>query len=223
MDIGFKQVSRVADTSCVFAVGNASRVLGVFLAHSVGILSIGVQHILYHVVCSAFLVGACGVFAALHKRLSLLVHGQVARFLAFHCEWSVPSLSSLLAETEGVTIMALVLTGIMLGMRVVGGEVEDGPRKGQKWNFLSMEVTDTRFGKVYSCQLREDDPQYTDIVKDGKVAQDYTDHKVKMVVKGQTAGEREIEDKGTGQKRIVLQIRSQVTNIRDMGLPQDEE
>ena len=60
--------------------------------------------------------------------------------------------------------MALVLTGLVQGMRPVEGIVEEGKRKGEKWAFLSMEITDTRYGKVYSCQVREDDPQYAEYV-----------------------------------------------------------
>jgi len=121
--------------------------------------------------------------------------------------------------------MALILTGLVQGMRPVAGVVEEGKRKGETWAFLSMEITDTRFGKVYSCQLREDDPQYADLVagadmKTGKVAKDkdLSGHKVKVTIMSQSAGERELAD-----KRIVLQIRSQVTNIRDLGIPQDDE
>jgi len=121
--------------------------------------------------------------------------------------------------------MALILTGLVQGMRPVAGVVEEGKRKGETWAFLSMEITDTRFGKVYSCQLREDDPQYADLVagadmKTGKVAKDkdLSGHKVKVTIMSQSAGERELAD-----KRIVLQIRSQVTNIRDLGIPQDED
>jgi hypothetical protein len=134
--------------------------------------------------------------------------------------------------------MALVLTGVVSGMRPVGGEVENGPRKGEKWHFLSMEIIDSRYGKVYSCQLRDSDKQYKDIVEsktvnDGsgkqierhvlKAGQDLTGHKVKVTITNQSAGEREIEDKDTGDKRTVLQIRSTITNIRDLGEPEDEE
>jgi FAD synthase len=134
--------------------------------------------------------------------------------------------------------MALVLTGVVNGMRPVGGEVENGPRKGEKWHFLSMEIIDSRYGKVYSCQLRDNDKQYKEMVESKMVnetngkqierhvlkqGQDLTGHKVKVTITGQSAGEREIEDKDTGDKRTVLQIRSTITNIRDLGEPEDEE
>lgn len=119
--------------------------------------------------------------------------------------------------------MALVLTGVMTGMRPVAGTVEQGPRKGESWAFLSMEVTDTRFGKVYSCQLNDTDPQFQEFVQNGKLAKDLTSHKVKLTIKSQTAGIREIEDKTTKDKREIMQIRNQVTNVRDLGLPEDED
>ena len=121
--------------------------------------------------------------------------------------------------------MALVLTGLVQGMRPVEGIVEEGKRKGEKWAFLSMEITDTRYGKVYSCQVREDDPQYAEYVagadfSTGKLSKDkdLSGHKVKVTVVSQTAGERTLAD-----GRVVMQIRSQVTNLRDLGIPQDDD
>lgn len=119
--------------------------------------------------------------------------------------------------------MALVLTGIMSGMRPVGGVIEEGKRKGEEWRFLSMEIIDTRYGKVYSCQLRDDDPQFKDFVSGKDLAQDLTGHNVRVTIKSMSAGERELVDKATGQTRTILQIRSQVTNVRDLGMPDDGE
>lgn len=119
--------------------------------------------------------------------------------------------------------MALVLTGILNGMRPVGGVIEDGRRKGEQWRFLSMEIIDPRYGKVYSCQLRDDDPQFSTFVNGKDLVQDLTGHKVKVTIKGMSAGEREIVDKATGEARTVLQIRSQVTNIRDLGVSDEDE
>jgi hypothetical protein len=119
--------------------------------------------------------------------------------------------------------MALVLTGIMNGMRPVAGTIESGERAGEEWAFLSMEITDPRHGKVYSCQLRDKDKQYKDFVENGKLKTDLTDHKVKVTVVSMTAGERTIEDKETKAKRKVLQIRTQVTNLKDLGLSDEDE
>jgi hypothetical protein len=40
---------------------------------------------------------------------------------------------------------------------------------------------------------------------------------------GITAGEREIEDKNTGERKTIIQVRTQITNVRDLGLPDDDE
>ena len=109
--------------------------------------------------------------------------------------------------------MAATLIGIVQGMREVEGTVKDGPRKGESWKFLSVEVTETRYGHIWSCQVRNDDVQYPDLVK-----ADLTGHKVKVTIKAQSASERQLQD---GRK--VMQIRSQVTNVRDLGLPDEEE
>ncbi len=134
--------------------------------------------------------------------------------------------------------MANILTGIVNGMRPVGGEVEKGPRKGEKWHFLSMEIVDTASGKVYSCQLRDNDKQYKEMTEAKMVpgekgeqvekhflkqGQDFTGHRVKVRITAQTAGEREVEGKNGEASSIILQIRSTITNIRDLGVPQDED
>ena len=130
--------------------------------------------------------------------------------------------------------MGMILTGFVNGMRPVGGIAEQGAHKGEEWHFLSIEVIDPRYGNVYSCQLRSEDTQYAEFVKvekgkadDGSdlhsLVKDLTDHKVKMTVKSQAAGEREVKDKKTGQKSLTLVVRTQVTNLRDLGLPKDEE
>ena len=109
--------------------------------------------------------------------------------------------------------MSATLIGIVQGMREVEGTVKEGPRKGESWKFLSLEVTDTSYGHVWSCQVRHDDIQYPDLVN-----VDLTGHKVKVKIKSQSAAPRELSD---GRK--VMQIRSQVTNIRDLGVPNEDE
>jgi hypothetical protein len=129
--------------------------------------------------------------------------------------------------------MAAILTGIMTGMRVVGGQMTEGKRRGEQWVMLSMEISDGR--NVWSCQLGEEDKQFVDFVElkgfvendDGKMVPeaelkiDLTDHKVKATIKSQTAGEREIGQ--NGNKRKIMQIRTRVTNVRDLGIPEDED
>jgi hypothetical protein len=120
-------------------------------------------------------------------------------------------------------IMSLVLTGVVNGMRPVGGVVQQGERKGETWQFLSLEIVDAKYGNVYSCQLRDKDAQFGEIVVDGKLKQDFTGHKVKVTIRNLSASERAIVDKNTGESRVVLQIRAQVTNVRDLGIPDDED
>ena len=86
-----------------------------------------------------------------------------------------------------------------------------------------MEIVDPRYGKIYSCQLRDKDPQFNDLVAGDKMKTDLAGHKVKVTVMGITAGEREIEDKNTRERKMIIQVRTQITNVRDLGLPDDEE
>lgn len=109
--------------------------------------------------------------------------------------------------------MAAILTGIVLNQRPLSGVIEEGPRAGEEWRFLSMEINDMRFGRVWSCQVRGDDPQHDDLV-----GMELVGHKVKVTVSAQTAGERKLKD---GRK--IMQIRSQITNLKDLGVPQDED
>lgn len=126
--------------------------------------------------------------------------------------------------------MAALLTGLVKGIRPVEGIVEQGKRKGETWQFISIEITDTMTGTVWSCQLREEDEQFAEYMagadlKANKLAKDkdLTNHKVKVRIVSQSAGEREIEDKGTNTKRVIFQIRTTITNIRDLGIPKDDE
>jgi hypothetical protein len=109
--------------------------------------------------------------------------------------------------------MAATLTGIVQGLRSVEGMVQEGKRKGEKWEFFSMEINDTRYGHIWSCQVRSDDEQYSTLSADALLG-----HKVKVTIRSQSAGPRDLAD---GRK--IMQIRSQITNIRDLGLPKDDE
>ena len=109
--------------------------------------------------------------------------------------------------------MAATLIGIVLHVREVEGTVKDGPRKGETWKFLSLEINDTRYEHVWWCQLRHDDPQYADLV-----LSDLTGHKVRVTIKSQSVwGPR-----GLAHGRKVIHIRSQITNVRDLGVPHDD-
>ena len=109
--------------------------------------------------------------------------------------------------------MACKLIGLLNGIREVEGVTEQGPRKGEKWQFLSMEITDTSTGHVWSCQMRADNDQYAQLV-DGALK----GHKVKVTITSQSAAERTLKD---GRK--VMQIRSQVGKLEDLGLPTDDD
>jgi len=119
--------------------------------------------------------------------------------------------------------MALVLTGIMLGMRPVGNPADSENAAGEKWQFLSMEVSDPRFGQVYSCQMSDRDPQYKTLFNGKELAQDFTGHKVKVTIRAIQATKREITDEETGAVQTILQTRIRVTNLRDLGVPEDED
>lgn len=119
--------------------------------------------------------------------------------------------------------MSLVLTGIVNGCRPVAGTVQQGERKGEEWKFLSLEICDNSVGRVYSCQLRDKDVQFKELVNGDKMVKELTGYKVKVRVTGITAGNREIEDKDTGEMKTIIQMRCQVTNIRDLGIPSDED
>ena len=119
--------------------------------------------------------------------------------------------------------MALVFTGIMLGMRSVGNKGDSEYAAGEKWQFLSMEITDPRFGQVYSCQLSDRDPQYSKLFDGKNLLADYTGHNVKVTIRSIQATQRQIEDEKTGEVRTILQTRIRVTNLRDMGIPDEDE
>lgn len=101
------------------------------------------------------------------------------------------------------------LTGTVKSMRVVNGEYKSGKRQGEQWEFLSIEIIDEDSGAVWSCQMSSDDEAYEQVTQVGTLAK----HKVAVVVMGQTASERELPNKAK-----VMQIRTQITDIRDLGL-----
>ena len=111
--------------------------------------------------------------------------------------------------------MAL-LTGKVKSMRAVEGKYKSGKRQGEEWEFLSMEIVDVASGHVWSCQLPSEDEKYKETVQDSLVG-----HRVKATIMGQSASEREIGEEGNKHK--IMQIRSQITNVRDLGLPHDDE
>ena len=111
--------------------------------------------------------------------------------------------------------MAL-LTGKVKSMRTIEGKYKSGKRQGEAWEFLALEIIDVASGNVWSCQMPSEDEKYKEVIQDSLVG-----HRVKVTVMGQSAREREIDD--GGQKRKIMQISSQISNVRDLGLPHDEE
>jgi hypothetical protein len=134
--------------------------------------------------------------------------------------------------------MSFILEGTINGMRPVSGEVTQGKHAGSYWHFLSMEVCDSRFGQVYSCQIRTSEKDlFNKFVKigpgkdkDGKqvgevgsLIQDLTGHDVKLLIKGVSAGERTISDKDASTEQTILQVRLYVGKLQDLGLPKDDD
>jgi hypothetical protein len=133
--------------------------------------------------------------------------------------------------------MSFILEGTINGMRPVSGKVEKGKNAGSYWHFLSMEVCDSRFGQVYSCQVRttEKDLFHTFVkvgpgkdkdgnaVEVGSLVQDLTGHTVKLLVKGVSAGERTVGDKATGTDETILQVRLYVAGLKDLGVPKTDD
>jgi hypothetical protein len=99
------------------------------------------------------------------------------------------------------------LTGRVKSMRVVEGTYEQGKRRGEKWEFLSMEVIDEDSGNIWSCQLSDKDDGYEQVSQ-----QNLVKHQVRLVVMGQSAAERTMPN---GEKK--MQIRSQVSDVEDLG------
>ena len=106
-----------------------------------------------------------------------------------------------------------MLTATVKSQRVVSGEYKTGKRQGEEWEFLSLELIDVGSGFIWNCQLPSEDDTYRDATADSLVG-----HRVKVKVTSQTAGQRDLPD---GSKK--MQIRSQVTNLRDMGIPKEDE
>lgn len=133
--------------------------------------------------------------------------------------------------------MSFILEGTINGMRPVSGEVTQGKNAGSYWHFLSMEVCDSRFGQVYSCQVRTSEKDLfgkfvkigpgTDKngkkVESGSLVQDLTGHNVKLLIKGVSGGERTIGDKTNGNEETIIQVRFYVAGVKDLGLPKTDD
>ncbi|GHO93039.1 hypothetical protein KSF_030870 [Reticulibacter mediterranei] len=119
--------------------------------------------------------------------------------------------------------MALVLTGIVRGMRVVGNKADEEHAAGAKWRFLSLEISDARSG-VHSCQISDRSPQYKELVgSKNELLKDYTDHKVKAIIQAVQPGMRDVtDDEGNVLKSEPI-VRIRVARLEDLGVPGDDE
>ena len=135
--------------------------------------------------------------------------------------------------------MSFILEGTINGMRPVSGQVEKGKNAGSFWHFVSMEVCDSRFGQVYSCQIRTTEKDlFGKFVKvgpgkdkDGKpveqvgsLVQDLTGHNVKLLIKGVSGGIRTLPGNGKeAQDEEIIQVRFYVAGLKDLGLPKTDD
>jgi hypothetical protein len=115
--------------------------------------------------------------------------------------------SQLTQFKEGETNMAM-LTGNVKSVRVVDGTYKTGKRQGEEWEFLALEIIDGGTGAIWSCQLASEDSSYAQASKG-----DLVGHKVRCKIVSQSAGPRALPD-----GREVMQIRSQVRKVEDMGV-----
>lgn len=109
--------------------------------------------------------------------------------------------------------MGVTIKGICKYNKVLEGVYEQGKRKGEQWEFLSLEVVDNLTGFTWSCQLPQEDSSYKHTPDNSLKG-----HMIKARITSQTAGERTMPDGKT-----VMQIRSQVTRLEDLGEVEDDE
>src|SRR6266487_1056877 len=118
-----------------------------------------------------------------------------------------------LRTRERTLIMPAILKGVVKYNKVMEGDYQQGARKGEHWEFLSLEIVDTSTGFVWSCQLPSEDASYKNTPDNSLKG-----HIVKAKIMGQTAGERQLPN---GQTR--MQIRSSLSKLEDLGEPDDDE
>ena len=109
--------------------------------------------------------------------------------------------------------MAVTITGICKYNKVMEGTYQEGKRKGESWEFLSLELVDRNTGFVWSCQLPQEDASYKHTPDNSLKG-----HIIKAKITSQTASERQLPNGKT-----VMQIRSQLTKLEDLGEPDDDE
>jgi hypothetical protein len=109
--------------------------------------------------------------------------------------------------------MAVTLKGIVKYNKVMVGDYQEGKRKGERWEFLSLEVVDPTTGYIWSCQLPSEDGSYKSTPDNGLKG-----HVVKARITAQTAGERTMPNGSTR-----MQIRTTLSKLEDLGEPDDDD
>jgi hypothetical protein len=98
------------------------------------------------------------------------------------------------------------LTGFVTSARDITSQ--DG-----SFSFLAIDIVTER-GATYACQIWEKDPEYLRL---GPVVSSLVDHKVQVSVLSMNVGKRVMKDRSEQ-----LQARFRITNVRDLGLPQED-
>jgi len=104
--------------------------------------------------------------------------------------------------------MGAVLTGIVRSSRVIGAEDDS-------YQFLALDIVTER-GVAYVCQVW-DIEQISDLV--GHYGdKPLLDHRVKVTLLNYSIGTRKFKDGSSAP-----QVRFRISNVRDLGLPDEEE
>jgi len=84
----------------------------------------------------------------------------------------------------------------------------------KSYSFIAMDINTSR-GDTYACQMWDNDPTFVQL---GPVVESLVGHKVRVSVVSASIGQRKNKD---GSKSD--QVRFRITNVRDMGLPPEDE
>ena len=109
--------------------------------------------------------------------------------------------------------MTVMIKGKVKYNKLMEGEYGQGTRKGEHWEFLSLDIVDTSTGFTWACQLPSEDPSYKQTPDNSLKG-----HIVKAKITSQTASERQLTN---GQTR--MQIRTSLSKLEDLGEPEDDE
>src|SRR5260370_42698334 len=85
------------------------------------------------------------------------------------------------------TGMSVIIKGIVKYNKTIDGDYQQGARKGEHWEFLSLEIVDNQTGFTWSAQLPSEDQSYKAIAD-----QSLKGHVIKAKIASQSAGERSL-------------------------------